>query len=131
MSGVYLVVCHSCSYSQGFKFGIGARYARLESAVCLVSPERQSHVNEIISHNQISETDFGYHAFHCPNCKSLYDDFWVRVKQDDHEIFETKVSCRKCGDQMQSVREPGDINMFPCPHCYRTNLETIRIMPWD
>ncbi|GEM_PF-5043035 len=131
MSGVYLVMCQSCSYSQGFKFGVGNKFSNLNQAVCLVNANMRYQVQEIIRDNGLSETDFGYRAFHCPICNNLCDEFWVRIEQDSTSVFETEVYCSKCGNRMQSVLKPEDMKAFPCPDCYNVNLDLVRVMPWD
>ena len=131
MSGVYLVVCHSCSYSQGFKFGIGAKYSRLDQAIDLVHPESRSQVQQILDNNGLSQTDFGYRAFHCSTCNNLCDGFWVRIEHDRRNVYETKFCCSKCGERMASVSEPESIMAAPCPDCYKADLEPVKVMSWD
>lgn len=131
MSGVYLAICHSCTYSEGFKFGIGTKFSCLNHAVCLVHPERQSQVQKILRNNDLSETDFGYRAFHCPTCNNLCDGFWVRIKHDNSDVYETEFRCKKCGETMVSISEPENIKALQCPDCDKANLKLIMVMPWD
>ncbi len=131
MSGVYLVTCHSCAYSQGLKFGVGAMYSNLDRAICLVNRERRSQIREISKNNGLSEKDFGYRAFHCSSCKNLSDGFWVRIENGSSHAYETKFHCTKCGERMKPITNPDALKAFPCPNCYNANLGLIRVMPWD
>ena len=131
MSGVYLAVCRACTYSEGFKFGVAAKFSCLDSAACLVHPDKRSEVQEIANNNGLSETAFGYRAFHCPSCNNLCDGFWVRIENGGSDVYETVFHCKKCGDAMVSLSEPDKLKTLPCPDCYNTDLEMILVMPWD
>ena len=131
MSGVYLVRCHSCTYSEGFKFGIGTEYSNLKSAACLIHPTKLSQIQGILRINGLSDSEFGFRAFHCPTCSNLCDDFWVRIEHENSIVYETEVRCKKCDGPMVSISEPEYIHAFPCPDCYRTDLEPVKVMPWD
>ncbi len=131
MSGVYLATCHSCAYSQGLKFGVGAMYSSLDRAICLVRPESRSQIQKIIGSNGFSETVFGYRALHCSACNNLTDGFWVRIDNGDSASYETEFSCGKCGERMRPITDPDSIEAYPCPNCYNVNLGLIKVMPWD
>lgn len=131
MSGVYLVMCPSCTYSQGLKFGVGAKFSHLKRAVCLIQPEMRSHVQTILSSNGLSETDFGYRFFNCSTCNNLSDGFWVKIENGCSDAYETEFHCSKCGERMEPISEPESIKAFPCPDCHNANLGLIKVMPWD
>ena len=131
MSGVYLVVCHSCTYSEGFKFGIGTKFSSLKSAACLIHPARHSQIQGILKINGLSDPEFGYRVYHCTICSNLCDNFWVRIGHENSIVYETEVRCKKCDGPMVSIAEPEHINAFPCPDCHRTDLEPVKVMPWD
>jgi hypothetical protein len=131
MSGVYLAVCHSCSYSEGFKFGIGAKFSCLNRAACLIHPARHSQIQGILKINGLSDSEFGYRAFHCPTCSNLCDGFWVRIEHENSKVYETEFGCKRCGEMMISVSEPEYMKVLPCPDCKKANLELIMVMPWD
>ena len=131
MSGVYLVTCHSCAYSQGLKFGVGAMYPSLDRAICLVHPERRSQIQKILGNNGLSKTEFGYRFFSCGTCNNLSDGFWIRIENGGRDAYETDFFCRKCGERMKPVSEPENVTVFPCPDCYNDHLELIKVMPWD
>jgi hypothetical protein len=131
MSGVYLVVCHSCTYSEGFKFGIGSEFSSLKSTACLIHPARLSQIQGILKINGFSDPEFGFRTFHCPICSNLCDDFWVRIKHENSIVYETEVRCKKCDGPMVSISQPEYIKALPCPDCYNTELEPVKVMPWD
>ena len=131
MSGFYRIVCHSCTYSQGFKFGVGAKYAHLKQADCLIQPEMRIQIQQILRNNGLSKTEFGYRFFNCGTCNNLSDGFWVRIENGGKDAYETAFQCSTCGERMKPVSEPETVTALPCPDCYNDHLELIKVMPWD
>ena len=131
MSGVYRIVCHACTYSQGLKFGVGTKYPYLERAVCLIQPEIQSQIQQILGNNGLSKTDFGYRFLHCGACNNLCDAFWVRIENGGGEAYETEFECNKCGQKLSPIPEPELVRACPCPDCYNVDLDLIKVMAWD
>ena len=131
MSGVYLVVCHSCTYSEGFKFGIEAKFSCFNRTACLIDPARHSQIQGILKINRTSDSEFGYRAFHCPTCSNLCDDFWVRIEHENNKVYETELHCKRCDGSMISISEPEKVKALACPDCHKASLEPIKVMPWD
>ena len=54
MSGIDLVMCHLCSYLQGFRCGVGAKFSNLDQAVCLAQPYLRYRIPNILKNNDLS-----------------------------------------------------------------------------
>ncbi len=131
MSGVYLVTCDSCAYSQGLKFGIGAMYSSLERAILLVHPQKRSQVIEISYKTVCPKEKFECRAHYCSTSNDLYDRLWVRIDSGARAAYETEVNCGKCGKRMNPITDPETIEVVPCPIRYNTSLGLIKAMPWN
>ena len=54
MSGIDLVMCHSCSYLQGFRCGVGAKFSNLNQPASPAPPYLRYRIPNIQRHNDLS-----------------------------------------------------------------------------
>ena len=122
--------------------GIGMMYSSLENVIDLVHYARRKKILDILQNHKviIGEYRWGnpfyeHRLYRCLSCNQLYERFYVKIKYDDHKLYETKFKCSKCQNELKAVDDVVDdeenIKKYPCPECNKRGFSIQEVVMWD
>jgi DNA replicative helicase MCM subunit Mcm2 (Cdc46/Mcm family) len=97
------IQCQQCQQIETFKAGHDDVENSIEKAVPHLQGKTQIQVKSIIRKHQIDQAVYGYAAFSCPDCHTIYNHYSVKVEYDNIMLFQPFHKCPNCNNTLLKI----------------------------
>ena len=121
--------CSTCHTQNEYLFGVGVMYSSLKNVTSSLHWVNRRKIDEFSRNGKVVCEEFEHRLYYCEKCMTPHSRFWIRLKREDGEVFETVFKCPKCRSKMI----PGDLDFtkYVCSLCGMKTLTVIGEMMWD
>jgi hypothetical protein len=102
----------------------------------LLTPRREDHLYNKISHTPIGDQQLSIYKYYCPLCMSFYQDILICSSCCRHYIcsecsadYLLKRNCQV--NSLQEILAGAPYETLPCPHCNSTGFSPALVSPQD
>jgi predicted RNA-binding Zn-ribbon protein involved in translation (DUF1610 family) len=67
----------------------------------------------------------------CVSCNQFHGRYYVKIEYDDNKVYETKLKCSNCKNELKVVEDEEDVKKYPCPECNKKEFTVQLLALWD
>jgi DNA-directed RNA polymerase subunit RPC12/RpoP len=123
--------CRNCSARQDFLLGVGWDYFSLDTVISALHPAKRAEIRTILQGRNVSGRESGWRIYQCVECNKLSNRFWIKIRYDGAQTYETEYACSKCGGKLHHLQDLGRVTDIPCQYCGQKTLALADEFLWD
>jgi predicted RNA-binding Zn-ribbon protein involved in translation (DUF1610 family) len=115
MGDILILNCPDCGYRDELSQGHGMKFTSLQNVISAVSKSRRDEVLKLLKREHVSDIEYGYEIFVCPECKLQGSRFDYQIEYGEDQVYQPYFLCSRCHTKLKN--DPDPYQDRPCPYC--------------